>query len=112
MNIVNAKIQSVKVCFDDSRRLSAEMKFVSQNGTCGWSFVLSNPVDVQRLSKLMNYTGAEEVKDLNGKIIRRLDADGFMCGFGHPIENVFVPISTKEFSEISESEVGTLLAKK
>lgn len=112
MEIANARITNVKVGFDDRDRLSARMTFESQHGCCDWGFILSNPVDVQRLSTLMNYTDTYDVKNLNGKIIRKVDSDCFLRGFGHPIEDKFVPVSTKEFTEISEAEFETMLASK
>ena len=112
MEIANARITKVKVGFDARDRLSARITFKSQYGCCDWDFILSNPVDVQRLRKLMNYTDAIELKDLNGKIIRKVDLNFRIHGFGHPIEDKFVPIFTDEFTEISEAELETMLASK
>ena len=112
MEIANAIITNVKVGFDDRDRLSTWMAFESQNGCCDCGFVLENPADVQRLKTLMNYTAVYLVKDLKGKIIRKVKSDRYLRGFGHPIEDKFVPVSTKEFTEISEAEFKTMLASK
>ena len=112
MEIANARITNVKVVFDDRNGLSVTMTFETQHGYCDWRFILSNPVDVRRLRKLMNYTDAIELKDLNGKIIRKVDLNFRIHGFGHPIEDKFVPIFTDEFTEISEAELETMLASK
>ena len=112
MEIANARITHVEVSIDDRDRLSARMTFKSQHTVCDWGFILSNPVDVQRLKMLMNYTGSYDVMNLDGKIIRRVNSDCFMRGFGHPIEDKFVPFFTKKFTEISEAEFETMLASK
>ena len=111
MEVSNAKITNVKVCFDDRGRLAARMRFETQYGCCDWGFILSNPVDVQRLSTLMNYTETYDIMQLNGKIVRKVDFDRFFRGFGHPIEDKFVPFSSKEFTEITEAEFLSNLKK-
>lgn len=111
MKITNARITNLKVGFDDGNRLAVMINFESQHGCCLWSFVMSNPVDVQRLSALMNYTNTYDLNDLNGKIIRKVDLDCFMRGFGHPIEDKFVLLSEKEFSEITEADLEMIYGK-
>lgn len=109
MEITNARIKNVTVGFDDRDRLSARMTFDGQRGCYDWGFILTNPTDVQRLMKLMNYAGIYEVGDLSNKIIRVVNKACFFRGFGHPIENKFVPTSTEEFKEVSEAEFEELL---
>lgn len=109
MEITNARIKNVTVGFDDRNRLSARITFEGYHVSCDWSFILTNPIDVQRLTKLMNYTGSYEVDDLNDKIIRKVVSENFLCGFGHPIEDKFVPTLTEEFKEINESNFEKLL---
>lgn len=109
MEITNARIKNVTVGFDDRDRLSARMTFDGQHGCCDWGFILTNPTDVQRLMKLMNYTGSYEVGDLSGKIIRKVDSGNFLRGFGHPIEDKFVPTSTEEFKEVNKAEFAEML---
>lgn len=109
MKITNAKIKNVTVGFDDRDRLSASMTFDGQHVCCNCGFILTNPTDVQRLMKLMNYTGSYEVGDLSGKIIRKVDFGNFLGGFGHPIEDKFVPTLTEEFKEVNEEEFAEML---
>ena len=111
MKITNARIKDVTVCIDDWDRLSARMTLKNEYGCCDCGFILSNPTDVQRFMKLMNYTEAYEVSDMEGKIIRKVDSDGFLRGFGHPVEDKYIPTLTEEFMEISEEEFEKLLKK-
>ena len=102
MKIINAEIKDVTVGFDARKSFSVMVGFDSQHGYCFWFFILTNPTDVQRLVKLMEYVGANNFDDLNGKIIRKVE-DSAEClrGFGHPIADKFVPILTEEFKEIT-----------
>lgn len=109
MEITNARIENVTVGFDDRDRLSARMTFKGQHGCCEWGFTLIVPTEVQRLIKLMNYAGVHEVEELNGRIIRKVEYNNFLCGFGHPIEDKFVPTSIKDLMEISESQFEEML---
>ena len=109
MEITNARIKNVTVGFDDRDRLSARMSFDGQYSCCDWGFILTNPTDVQRLIKLMNYVGAYEVEDLSGKIIRKVESGNFFRGFGHPIMDKFVPTLTEDFKEINELQFEELL---
>lgn len=109
MEITNARIRNVTVGFDDNDRLSVRMTFASRHdGSCDWGFILTNPTDVQRLIKLMNYTDSYEVGELNDKIIRRVCSGHFLRGFGHPIEDKFVPTLT-EFTEVNKAEFVEML---
>jgi len=109
MEVSNARIKSVKVAFDDLDRLSARMTFEGQQGCCDWGFILTNPVDVQRLEILMKYTGTYDLKDLKGKIVRKIDHDYFIRGFGHPIEDKFVPLFGQEVKEVTQAKFPELL---
>lgn len=111
MKILTARITKARVGFDERDKVVARMTFENEYGCCDWAFVLENPVDVQRLKALMKYADAFELKDLNGKIIRQVDSERFMRGFGHPIEDKFVPIYTNEFTELSKVEFGAMLEK-
>lgn len=112
MEITNARIKNVTVGLDDRDRLSARMTFEGQHGCCDWGFILTNPVDAQRLMKLMSYTGTYEVKNLNGKIVRKIDHDNFFRGFGDPIEDKFVPAFGEELKEVTEAQFEELLKTK
>ena len=112
MEITNARIKNVTVGFDDRDRLSVRMTFDGQHSCCDWGFILTNPTDVQRLIKLMNYVGAYEVDNLSGKIIRKVDSGNLVRGFGHPLKDKYVPTFTEKFKEINESEFEELLKSK
>lgn len=109
MKIINAKIKNVTVGLDNGDRLSARMTFDGQCDCRDWSFILTNPTDVQRLMKLMNYAGVYKVGDLNDKIIRVVYHSILFCGYGDPIKDKFVPTSMEEFKEINEAEFEELL---
>ena len=111
MRITNAIIRNVAVGINEVGSFSARMTFESQARCWTWCFILSDPIDVQRFIKLMNYVGVYEVIDLNGKVIREVDSCGFLRGFGHSIDDKFIPILTDEFMEISEKEFIELLKK-
>lgn len=110
MQINNARIRNVTVGLDDRNRLSAKITFEGHQGQSNWLyFVLTKSVDAQRLRKIMLYTGAYEIDDLNGKIIRKVDHDYCLCGFGDPIEDKFISFLDEEFREITESQFAELL---
>lgn len=109
MKITNARIKNVTVGLDNRDRLSARMTFEGQDGCWDLGFILTNPTDVQRLIKLMNYVGAYKVDGLSGKIIRQVYSGDFLRGFGHPIKDKYVPTLTTEFKEINEAEFEELL---
>ena len=112
MKILNARITKARIGFDEIDKVVARMTFESKYGCCDWTFVLENPVDVQRLKTLMKYADVLDFKDLKGKIIQQVvDSERFLRGFGHPIEDKFVPTYTNEFTELSEVEFGAMLQK-
>ena len=114
MKITNAKIKNVTVGIDDNGRLSATMNFVIiGNLTCKWVFVLEDPAQVQRFKVLMDYAGANNIQDLTGRIIRVANQDVlFFRGFGHPIEDRFVPcIMDYEVKEVTETELAEILKR-
>ena len=112
MEITNARIKNVTVGLDNRDRLSASMTFEGPNFCRNCCFILTDPTDVQRLVKLMLYTGTSEVQELNGKIIRRIDKNNFLRGFGDPIANKFIPIFGDELKELTESQFEELLNTK
>ena len=110
MKIKNAKIENVTVGIDDRDRLSVRMTFKGDDGmSCDWGFNLENPEDVQRLKLLVEYTEVDNVLALGGKIIRVMDHGMFFRGFGHPVENKFVPCCIAEVKEITDEEFRKLL---
>lgn len=108
MKIQNAKIKDVTVGFDDRDMLAVSFSLNGQYTGSQCSFNLEDPVDVQRLIKLMQYTCSYEVGDLNGKIVRKGDTGHLLRGFGHPCEDKFIPVLTEEFQEITEAEFEEL----
>lgn len=110
MRILNAKIENVTVGLNDSDGLAVMFTLRWQSGCCNWEFTLANPLDIQRLTKLMNYTGSHQVKELEGKIIRKVEKGQMFQGFGHPIEDKFVSVWADEFKEITELEVKQQLS--
>ena len=112
MKIANARITNVMVGFDARDGLYAKMTFETMSSACYGHFYLLNAVDAQRLSTLMDYTRTYDIKDLDGKIIRKVDLNSRMVGFGHPIEDRFVPLSTKGFIQVTENEYEKMLTSK
>lgn len=110
MEVMNARIENVTVGLDDRDRLSVRMCFNGGWG-CEWGFILTNPIDSQRLIKLMEYTRTSDVLKLNGKIVRMVTHDCFFRGFGDPISNKFVPAFGEELQEITEEDFKKLLEK-
>lgn len=112
MKINNARIKNVTVGLDDRDRLSVRMTFESQCGCCDWSFILTNSADAQRLVILMNYTSTYNVEELDGQIVRMVEYDSFFRGFGHPIEDKFVPAFGEEVKEVTEAQLSEILKTK
>lgn len=108
MEVKNARIKNVKVGLDDRDRLSVRMTFEG-GWACDWGFIITNPIDSQRLVKLMDYAGTCDVLKLSGKIVRMVTHDCFFRGFGDPIEDKFVPAFGEELQEITEEEFNKLL---
>ena len=112
MRITNAKIKNVSVGIDDLNRLAARMTFNGLNKCWGWSFILNRSTDINRLMKLMEYVEVHELNDLENKIVRVAEAEYFLLGFGHPIEDKFIPINTGgEFIELGEKALRKSVAK-
>ena len=112
MKIANAKIKKVSVEIDDLNRLSARMTFDGLNKCWEWSFMLNRSTDINRLIRLMEYVEVKKVNDLKNKIIRVAEAECFLLGLGHPIEDKFIPINTGgEFIEIKEKALKDFVAK-
>ena len=109
MELINARIKDATAKVDSNDNLFVSLTFEAQCGACYWGFRLTNLADIQRLAKLMDYAGADEVVDLNNKIIRVVKEVCFFKGFGHPVKDKFVPTFTKEFKEVSEVEFKELL---
>lgn len=111
MKIMNAKIEKVTVGMDDRDQLSARITFAGRCLSYFWVFVLTNPIDSQRLIKLLEYTETNDLQKLNGKIVRIVDHGCFFRGFGDPIEDKFVPTFGEELQEVSEEGFNKLLGK-
>lgn len=112
MQINNARIRNVTVGLDDRNRLSAKITFEGHQGQSNWLyFVLTKSVDAQRLRKLMLYTGAYKIDDLNGKIVRKVEHEHCLCGFGDPIEDKFIWLEDEELKELTENQIVELLSK-
>lgn len=109
MEITNARIKNVTVGFDEWEKFSVKMELYSQHDKLDWYFILTDPTDVQRLMRLMNYTGSHEIGDLNNKIVRKVISEKIFRGIGDPIEDRFFLTLTEEFKEINESEFEELL---
>ncbi len=112
MEIKNARIENVTVGLDDRNRLSAKITFEGNQGQSSWChFVLTKTVEAQHLRKLMLYTGAYKIDDLNGKIVRKVEHEHCLCGFGDPIEDKFIWLEDEELKELTESQIVELLSK-
>ena len=104
MIIKNAKIEDAIVSFNDRNNLSATIDFKTYGaGHFTVCFDFTKLADVQRLQKLMNYVEVSQFDDLQGKIVRVGYISGrCFVGFGHPLEDTFVPMKTDTFTEVPE----------
>ena len=106
MKVKNARIKNATVTFDVMKRLCLMMDFETQDSNySNYAFILTEPTDVQCLSKLMNYANAYDLKRLNGKIIRIVDQEYSVCGFGDPIKDKFILNSRKDLREVTETQL-------
>ncbi len=112
MEIINVKISDVTVGLDDRERLSVRMTFSGRSACTEWGFLLIDPVDVQRLTKLMSYVGVRKVESLNEKIIRIVNHKRFLQGFGDPVEDKFVLTCGEKLQELTEAELEELMKTK
>ena len=111
MNVSNARIKVAEIGMDDIGRLSARLGFEGALGYHEFYLNLANNDDVSRLIALMRYTQSNMFDDLKGKIIRRVEADMVLRGFGHPIDDNFVLIKAPMFFETTEEEIEKVINK-
>lgn len=104
MTVQNAKITNVTVGFDNRDRLTASISLKGQYDDWDLKMVLSQKDDCQYLLKLMSYTEVNGVEEMKGKIIRIVTFDNILYGFGHPIEDKFVPTTQENPTELTEAE--------
>lgn len=111
MKIENAMIKDVTVGLNDNDRLCVRLSLKGQCTGGMWIFELENPVDVQRVEKLMQYTCSYEVGELEGKIVRKAVSGNLLRGIGHPLEDKFIPLWTEVMREVDESVLEELAEK-
>lgn len=111
MAIKNAKIEGTIVSFNTRNNLSATIDLKTYDaGHFTVCFDFTNPADVQRLQKLMNYVEVSQFDDLLGKIVRVGYVPGrCFIGFGHPLEDTFVPMNSDSFTELPECKFEELV---
>ena len=102
MEIRNAKIKNANINFFGTDNLSARLEFAYPKGSQHWSFRMTKPTDVQRFMKLREYVEAENVEEMNGKIVRIVSFSNHFQGFGHPLEDKFIYCGHKEVMEVKE----------
>lgn len=105
--IQKTTISDISVFLDDnSGYLILQVSFVpSTPPRTVHNFVLNNPVDVQRVIKLLQYTHSRDVEELWNKEIKTAYKNHFTYGFGDLAEDKFVPFLTKELMEVSKEEI-------
>ena len=110
MAIKNSKIESAIVSFNTRNNLSATLDFKTfGSGHFTVCFDFTNSADVQRLQKLMNYVEVSQFDDLPGKIVRVGYVSGrCFIGFGHPLEDTFVPMNNDSFIELPQCKFEEL----
>lgn len=69
------------------------------------NFVMGNPIDVQRVLKLFEYTNSTNLEELDGKQIKTAYKDHFTYGFCALDGNKFIPLLTKDLIEVTEEEI-------
>ena len=100
MEIFNVRIQQVEFGLDDCGRLRVSMNFYGSYSTY-WFFNMENSASMKRLKKLFEFAGVHKFECLNEKIIRAVWHDGYFKAIGDPIEDVFIPLSGKNYTEIN-----------
>lgn len=99
MKIFNSVIKSVTVGLNCDNNLCANIEFFSQCGCVQVDFQLTELADVYRITKLMNYAGANTFDELKDKTIRIVYSNGILSDFGHPIQDKFISTLTNNFEE-------------
>ena len=105
MKIFNSVIKSVTVGFNCDNNLCVNIDFFSQYGCVRTDFKLTELADVYRITKLMNYAGANTFDELKYRTVRVIYNKGIFSAFGHPICDKFVSILTNDFEEFNESQI-------
>ena len=99
MKIFNAIIKNVTVGLNCDNNLCANIEFCSQFGCVRIDFKLTERADVYRITKIMNYAGANTFDELKDRTIRIVCSKGILSGFAHPICDKFVSILSNNFEE-------------
>lgn len=109
MKIKNAKIKNVTTELDAKERLIASMELHEEATFSSVVFKLANPVELENLTKLMEYAEVQSVNDLEGKIIRIAEHQDLIRAIGHPIKDKFVYITNKMTLTIEELKEEDIL---
>ena len=111
MKIKNVKIKNVVTRLDNKNRLIASVELHEAINFSTFVFKLANPVELENFTKLMEYAGAKEANEMEGKIIRVAvhDEDVVLAAVGHPIEDRFVDVTNTMIHHIEEVKEAELL---
>ena len=69
------------------------------------NFDMCNPIDVQRVLKLFEYTNSRDLRELAGKQIKTAYKNHYTYGFGTLDGIKFIPLLTKDIIEVTEKEI-------
>lgn len=106
MKIENATIEKVNVGLDITNRFYVQMIiFIEYHESIvsrSIVFQLLNPVEVKNFIKIMKLTDVQDVKDLEGKVVRTAFYEDCPVAIGHPVEDRFVDVTNTMIDSVEE----------
>lgn len=106
MKICNVKIKDVTI-----KGNLVRMFFHGEYSSTYLKFDRTNTIGNQRLNALLNYAEVQEIKKLDGKIIREAECgkNSLICGFGDPIDDKFMPLFGEHCHELNGGQLQKLV---
>ena len=92
MQVFNAQIVRASISMNQLGYLMVNVSLETQKESYEVERRLSDPKVADCLERLMQYTNAKTIEEVNGKIIRLVISNNKLYGFAHPIKEAYVPL--------------------
>ena len=112
MKISNVRIKDVTIGLDELGKISAMVVFENQRCRFQLDFTLCDSKDAMRFESIMKFAGERTTNAMKGKIIRMVEVDNRIKGFGDSIMDRFIPIFDDYDNEVKENEFMEMLKSK
>ena len=92
MQVFNAQIVRASISMNQLGYLMVNVSLETQKESYEVERRLSDPQVADCLERLMQYTNAKTIEEVNGKIIRVVISNNKLYGLAHPIKEAYVPL--------------------